>query len=47
MPGLADAAAESPVTIRPRDRVDNRDEVIGPLPMAAPPVLGDWAVDPE
>jgi hypothetical protein len=23
--------------------IDNRDAVIGPLPMAAPPVLGDWA----
>lgn len=28
--------------------VDNRHLVIGPLPKAAPPVLGDWdAIDPS
>jgi hypothetical protein len=46
MPGLGDAVAGSPdptVNARPRDFVDNRDAVIGPLPTAAPPVLGDWA----
>jgi hypothetical protein len=27
----------------PAYRIDNRDLVVGPLPKAAPPVLGDWA----
>jgi hypothetical protein len=38
------------MTFRRRDRypIDNRDMVIGPLPKAAPPVLGDWsATDPR
>jgi hypothetical protein len=26
--------------------VDTRDSVIGPLPTAAPPVLGEWAAEP-
>ncbi|MGH3960210.1 hypothetical protein [Mycobacterium sp.] len=37
MPGAADP---------PGYPVDNRDAVIGPLPMAAPPVLGDCDADP-
>ncbi|WP_293057230.1 hypothetical protein [Mycobacterium sp.] len=32
---------ESPLGTRPVDRMDSRDAVIGPLPLAAPPVLGE------
>jgi|GEM_PF-3318135 hypothetical protein len=35
--------AQVPATTRLIDRMDSRDAVIGPLPMAAPPVLGESA----
>jgi hypothetical protein len=43
MPDRADGPAESPVETRLIDRMDSRDAVIGPLPLAAPPVLGESA----
>lgn len=44
MPGDADETPDPPTTSRVAGYpIDNRDAVIGPLPKAAPPVLGEWA----
>ncbi|MGH3532748.1 MAG: hypothetical protein ACRDUT_18385 [Mycobacterium sp.] len=46
MPGDADETPDPPTTSRVAGYpIDNRDAVIGPLPKAAPPVLGEWAGD--